>query len=396
MFPILITSFTFYPQKGVVIVPVADLVGQPLGSSKRYQQLPWAARGSDYSSCPRIHQLLFNEIVEIIDRQGNEIQVRVPNLFYRTTNCASPQADYWMLAHAIRPLDRISPHERVKFPEPIRFTGPLQAHTQSIVTLIAPYRDATTGITFSAGSRFVFAKQLTQKAQVAVYRFNPQRNKQELMFIPQKLLYPAKRSTPITQRAYFVAILRLWAHVSGGIPYVWGGCSFTNAGGSTQFVTVHTPQGGYYHRTSDGADTPKSGFDCSGLILRAAQIVGLSYFLKNSYTIAHDMSTLKPHEHLQNGDIIWIPRHVLVVSDIKNNLVVEAHAYGGGYGIVHELPISHVFKGIHSYKALEKALQRQIPLERLDRNKEVFATYQEGKLLSLVSSMRAGPIPKIQ
>ena len=61
-------------QKAVVLVPVADLVGDPLGSlgpaAGLYHQLPVCGGKQHVKSCKRIHQLLFNEIVDIIKREG--------------------------------------------------------------------------------------------------------------------------------------------------------------------------------------------------------------------------------------------------------------------------------------------------------------------------------------
>jgi len=381
---ILITQFTFCAKNGLVIAPVADLVGQPLGcSDQSYQQLPWAARGSDYAACPRVHQLLFNETLEIIEKRGDEIKVRVPNLFYQTTKSNTPQTDYWTLAANIRDLDAITKKECAKIPAPISFKKPIQPNTQPIATLISPYYDRKTKMSFSAGTRFVCTPRAEKKARVAVYRFNPNRGVHETVSLPKNLLYQSSSAEPDQQRANFVHILQQWAHTPGTIPYVWGGCSFTEAHRSNQFTAISTKKGGYYTRPERKKIIPKTGFDCAGIIVRAAQIVGLPYFLKNSYTIARNLPLLQANEHLQAGDIIWIPGHVIVVSDIKNNLVVEAHAYGSGYGKVHELSISRIFKDIQTFEDLETAFRAQTTLHRLNSNGKVFATYQQFKLLTL-------------
>ena len=379
---LLIFSLNFCAQKGLVVSPVADLAGQPLGSRHTYQQLPWAARGSDYAACPRVHQLLFHETVEILEKCGDEIKVRVPNLFYQTMKSNNPQTDYWTLVDNIRGFDGIAKKEQNKIPTPIRCNN-FQAAKQQITTLIAPYYDRKTKMTLSAGSRFVCAKRSKRKARVLVYRFNPKHGVHDIISIPQKLLYRSKQTKPDLQRAEFVQILRSWAHTAGTIPYVWGGCSFTETHAANTFHAVPKQNGGYYTRKGDQKRNPKTGLDCTGIIARAAQIVGLPYFLKNSYTIAHNLPLLRPDKHLQPGDIIWLPGHVIVISDTKNNLVVEAHAYDSGYGRVHELPISRIFKDIKTFKDLEIAFRKQIPLGRLDSKGEVFARYPIFKLLRI-------------
>ncbi len=381
---IIISQFTFCAKNGLVIAPVADLAGQPLGcSDQSYHHLPWAARGSDYAACPRVHQLLFNETIEILEKRGDEIKVRVPNLFYQTSSSNTPQTDYWTLAANIRDLDTITKKEWAKIPAPISFKSSIRPNRQPIATLTSPYYDRKTKMTFSAGTRFACVNRGAKKVRVPVYRFNPKRGVHETISLPKNLLYQSNSAQPDQQRAHFAHILQQWAHTPGTIPYVWGGCSFTEAHRSNQFNAIPTKKGGYYTRPGNKKGAPKTGFDCTGIIARAAQIVELPYFLKNSYTIARNLPLLQANEHLETGDIIWIPGHVIVISDTKNHRVVEAHAYGSGYGKVHELPINRVFKDISTLNDLEIAFRKQTPLLRLNSKGTVFATYQQCKLLTL-------------
>lgn len=379
---ILTNQMNFCARYGVVIESVIDLVGKPLRSSKSYHHLPWAARGSDYAACPRIHQLLFHEIVEILDEHQDEVKVRIPNLFYQTANQSAPQTDYWTVAAAIRPLDTMATCEQRHLPRPIRFDAHEQIH-KPVVTLLAPYYDSKTNMTFSAGTRFVRASRGVKRDCVSVYRFNPEKEACEVIYIPQTFLYQAMpHPNPRQQRADFIRILRSWAHTPGTIPYVWGGCSFTKTLPENRFTSVVAKQGGYYKRP--GFDPfYKTGFDCAGLIARAAQIVGLPYFLKNSYTIAQHLVPLKPDEHLKPGDIISLPGHVMVISDTTNHQAIEAHAYGSGYGRVHELPMGRVLKGIETTADIQNASRNHRVLERLNSAGKVFARYPRWKLLKI-------------
>lgn len=379
-FIIFTIQFTFCAQRGVVITPVADLVGEPCSSEAAYKQLPWAARGSDYAACPRIHQLLFHEIVEILEKRGEEIKVRVPNLFYQTTQTVIPQTEYWTCAKNIKKLSTIKKADRAKLPIPISFKRPMKTN-RSIATLIAPYHDKKTGMTFSAGTRFLCCASTQRKAHVPVYRFNPKRGNCERIAIPKKQLYQANNKNE--PHADLVKILQRWAHSRGTIPYVWGGCSFTETHKENTFSAVPSKKGGFYSRPEDKKRNPKTGFDCTGIVARAAQIVGLPYFLKNSYTMARNLPMLRPGEHLRPGDIIWIPGHVLVITNTKNNVVVEAHAYASGYGRVHELPIGNVFKGMKTFGDLENAFRKRVTLYRLSSKGAVFARYPEWKLLRI-------------
>ena len=71
----------------VTIVPVANLATEP--SSKRFPNdpNPYDKLGTTYKSgidsCPRLHQLLFNEQVRIIEQNGNDVLIEVPYLYFK-------------------------------------------------------------------------------------------------------------------------------------------------------------------------------------------------------------------------------------------------------------------------------------------------------------------------
>jgi hypothetical protein len=136
---------------------------------------------------------------------------------------------------------------------------------------------------------------------------------------------------------------------------------------------------------SDDATTPKTGLDCTGLIVRAAQIVGIPYFFKNSTTIGALMRPLQPHESLHAGDIILVRGHVMIVADTKRNTLVEARGQDHGYGKVHEIPLKNVFKGMTTFDDLQTAHATQKRLIRFDSRgveRNTFATFS---LFSLAS-----------
>src|SRR3990167_1494271 len=92
------------------------------------------------------------------------------------------------------------------------------------------------------------------------------------------------------------------------IPYAWGGCSYTATCTDPHFqlkttsVTKHLPQP---QRRWFSYPTynlkPATGFDCSGVILRAAQIAGLPYFYKNTVTILNNLKPLTATDELADG-----------------------------------------------------------------------------------------------
>ena len=118
-----------HAQKAVIIVPVADLVGQPMKSfyknkkpTSSYAELPWAASGADhFLVCPRLHQALFNEVVELCEEFGQEARIRLSNIYYTTMKNTTPQRDYWVLRKHVMTFDELKKHnvDLSTIPQPI-------------------------------------------------------------------------------------------------------------------------------------------------------------------------------------------------------------------------------------------------------------------------------------
>jgi hypothetical protein len=117
-------------------------------------------------------------------------------------------------------------------------------------------------------------------------------------------------------------------------------------------------------------------------------LAGIPYFYKNSLTIAKHLAPLNKKETISEGDIIWLPGHVMVVSSLKDNLLVEARHYSHGYGKVHEIPLSHQFKNINSYEQLAAHFFNKKPLQRLDKSGKVVQVLPDFKILKLASVWR--------
>ncbi len=348
-------------KKAVVIVPVADLVGEKIGQlvdpeqvRQIYKQLPFSPDINLKTYCPRIQQILFNEVVEIIKEKGQEIYIRIPHLFYLSpTKNNEPQVNYWTLRENIMELDQIKRHTQdlTKIPLPISFNKS-QLNSKNIVTLIEPWFNQKTNQIFSAGTRFVWAEKKKNKTMVHI--FNPLIKKYEKTAIPnKKLAIHTNQQTAQQQRTNFIKILRKWVGKNNGfIPYVWGGFSFTKR--KTDF----------YSSLNEKEFLPKTGFDCAGIIARAAQICDIPYFYKNTTTIKQFLFPIT--NKLLQGDIIWIPGHVMVVADLEKNTLIEARGYNHGYGKIHEIHLHEEFKGINTYKDLIDAYHNKKTITRLD------------------------------
>lgn len=392
-----ILSCTIAAEQAVIIVSVADLVGQPLASfyknerliEQTYLDLAWAGMGKLHSyACPRLHQALFNEVVELIETRGQEALIRIPNLFYQTITNSNPQCDYWTLRKNLITMNDLR-KQGIKgsfFPKPIEYTCPdLASCSRNVATLSYPFTHATTKQTFSAGTRFVKTTKQNSKDKVSVYLYDNNHKKIDVIDIPNEYIHSYENLSREEKIKNFVTLLRNWTQSVGTIPYVWGGCSITHVHPTNQF---HEEKSHYNRQPTAHVVRPlkmdyKGGADCSGLIARAAQIVGIPYFYKNSYTIANKLHLLQPNESLQEGDIIWLAGHVIVVA--SKTTIIEARHYEHGYGKIHEIPLCEQFKGISSTTDLERAFFHHTPLYRLNNEGKQTETYRNFKLLKLAS-----------
>ena len=131
--------------------------------------------------------------------------------------------------------------------------------------------------------------------------------------------------------------------------------------------------------------TIKNGFDCSNLILRAAQISQIPYFFKNTTTLKKNLKTISPNEKLEAGDLIWVPGHVIVVADLDKNTIIESRSYSHGYGKIQEIPLNEEFKNINTFEDLLKHFFDNKKIKRIDKNKKTIADLKNYKILKLRS-----------
>ena len=182
-------------------------------------------------------------------------------------------------------------------------------------------------------------------------------------------------TTPQEQIQSFLSLLKKFAHQKNCfIPYVWGGSSFTQCINDS-FIEIKAENKGEptsFFEYPNFAMNPKPGFDCSSLVCRTAQIVGMPYFFKNTATIAKNLQEIKD-DSIEEGDLILLLKggsyiHVMVISSLEDNLFIEAGSYKCGYGKVHECSLKKAFNGINSYKDLLNAAHNNEAVLRLHKN----------------------------
>ncbi|HLW73284.1 MAG TPA: hypothetical protein VKR54_04525 [Candidatus Babeliales bacterium] len=408
----LILCFFIHPlisyalQKAVINVPIADLIGQPItiirpNESAEHAYNSLAVCGGQTNSpysCPRLHQALYNDIVEIVKESNDELCIQISHAYYLVPSSSTPQTQYWTLKKNITLLDELTAYNipNNHLPDPINFsdTDNCALHHADIVTLTEPHHDSILRITFSAGTRFVRmpAPHKKKNSTISVFAIDYRTTKEHQIKLPaNKCMVNTQTKTANDRTTDYVNLLKKWAHTKqGSIPYTWGGTSFARTTqGNFKEVTRKTNNSDYsFYEYEHDTQFPKSGFDCSGVIARATQICGIPYFCKNTSTIAHCLTPLKTEEILSPGDLILVKGHVMVVSDVAKNLLIEARSYAHGYGKLHEIPISQVFENIETYKDLIDAYCNKTIIKRKDKQGKIRDTFTNLQLFPMASVWR--------
>lgn len=399
------TSNLLLSQKAVINVPVADLLGQQIATmpsdnvEELYAKIPVCA-GEIKSSmaCPRLHQLLYNDTVELLKTVGGQACIRISHGYYLIPSSHQPQTTYWTLQSNLTLLNTLTAKNIPVscLPPTIDFAdhNNTALNHPHCVTLTEPHYDTTLRMTFSAGTRFAISSSPQKKRSSTIDVFAIDYNKMKLYTIKiphYKCIIANNTQTKDERITDFIFLLKKWAHLkNGSIPYVWGGTSFIKPM-QTDFKEIaktgHNGDYSFYEYEKDTQST-KNGFDCSGVILRAAQIAGIPYFCKNTTTIAQCLTPLKPEQELRQGDLILIKGHVMIVSDLAKNLLLEARSYGHGYGKLHEIPIGEVFEGIETYKDLCDTYHEKKVIKRKDKKGKIRDTFSNLQLFSMMSAWK--------
>ena len=376
-------------QQGVVLKPCVDLVGQPLKvSGLSYEHLPHAGgRKRPFDACPRMHQLLYNETVEIIKEDQDELYIRVPHIFYITAQCKTPQSSFWTHKDNIVLLNTLNDKVRAHIPAPIDYKKPNQNHPNTI-TLARPWQSKTCDCTFSVGTRFMCRPIKKGAKKIVAYATHPHTQEFTTMAIPTTHCITHHENNPNLIHSRYTKLLKDWAHIPGTIAYVWGGSSLVPNKHINQYkeraVSVDGPEATAYEYINTAGHF-KTGFDCAGLIMRAAQTAGLPYYFKNTTTLAAYLKPVAQAQDIKEGDLIWIPWHVMAIGDLKKNTIIEARHYSHGYGKIHEIKLNKEFKDIDTFTDLFNVVAQGKPLYRLNKQGEPIAIIREAKILAIDS-----------
>jgi NlpC/P60 family. len=307
----------------------------------------------DTGKCNRAHQGLYNELVDCIEEKDDFVKITMPHIKYRIDAPSS----FWIYKNGIIPLKELA-HSDIAHSIP----HPDYAQEPTIV-LTQPWHN------FSVGTRFRHIPEHDTESTYAIIRADFTENKAIFdEVLRENALCEMQQDRASTRKLFVKIVNNLIDHVAQNspqhvIPYVWGGSSFVIPYTESEFYK----KDGGWHR--EGKNDPYSGYDCSEFVMRMAQIAGIDFPWKTSMAIKNAQKELTDQDQLEEGDIIWRPGHVIIISNIERNEIIEARGYGNGYGCVHRAPLCEIFQDIHTYPELLAAHSAQSQLVFLDKQK---------------------------
>lgn len=353
------------PLPAVSINPVTDL-----SSGDSVCNNPPAS--PDKNPCHRAHQLLFNERVLMLGQQDDAVQISVPNAIYgMDEQTKEPKNTFTVKKHMLLLLSKLSSEHVNTIPPTEYGKGPT-------IVLTYPWQE------FSVGTRFKHEPTKDTATHYAVIFNDYQNNQTKTAFISKSdALQELPNCDAQFGRTLFVDLLnRIINKVNETDPnnviaYVWGGSSFIYPSKINDFDLVD----GVYQRPH--MNSIYSGYDCSEFIMRMAQIAGINFPWKTSSIIQRRLQPLAQNDHLQNGDIIGIDGHVMVINNIKKHELIEARSYSSGWGCVHRTTLSEMFDGITTYEELRQRYHEKKKIRLKNKQGQVQEKEYAVKLLRL-------------
>ncbi len=329
-------------------------------------------------SCCRAHQGLFNEVVTVVQEQPDEVQVSFDHMIYGfDEKTKQPLSTFWVHRKQLgflRELESQSVDLSVFPPPSGTFSG-------LVVVLVLPWQ------MYSVGTRFVRVPAYDTPKEYGIRLFDTVKQRPLITKIPRdRVVVEAKKNIQDRRKLFVATLNNLVDYVQAlpgnkVIPYVWGGSSCLSFSEDGKFVS----DGQCWVRT----EYPQiyTGYDCSELVWRLARICGIDeQVYKTTLPLAEKGHLLAEGERLEDGDLIVIPGHVMLVGSMKNNELIEASGYQFGYGSVHRVSLEQRFEGIVSYDKLVKAYRARQPLTLLQRDGSLQKQYPEFKLIKLCTT----------
>jgi len=372
---------TYVGKKMVIIYPVVDMDTQLPSQEVQKQITASLPACPDTEKCFRAYQGLYNELATCSAEQGDYVQLVYENIVYGfCQNTKKPLNTFWTQKNNVIVLDSINDKKIEQAIPACLYAG------KPTVVLIYPWK------IFSVGTRFFHNSQQDKKD---LYCIQYPDYKKKIVVTTYISKHYALKERSLTDesliRLRFIKLINqlvdLVAKSSNDtkiIPYVWGGSSFIWP--EQKDKSDFYKQDGVWrrHRNNKQKSKQYTGYDCSGFIMRMAKIAGVDFPWKTSWAIREKKRVLTKKDILKDGDIIWMPGHVMIVSNVKNNELIEARGYGSEFGCVHRIKVSEFFDGIDTYQNLVTAYHANKKIKYKNKNGIVGGKECEFKLLKLI------------
>jgi hypothetical protein len=330
--------------------PVVDLFG-----SATFPDGPLPASTRTHVICPRINQGLFNEVFEIEQVGPHSTAIIIPWAIYGYDSSGKPQNRYWVATKNLLTLSAI-PTQYLK-------EIPLFNSSKNNITLKRPF-SAPDGVTYSIGTQFALKRHDASYAYVSCFDTATAQVKEYA--IPKSRCIMHEKNSRLTGRQKFIQLLtgfidEVQQHFpKNTIAYIWGGSSFTRS-----YTPEYYEDASGFHRTEQDTG-PLSGYDCSNLVLRFAHMAHVPYYFKTTSMLEKYGKKFTDSDILQEGDLIWLQGHVVIISNLADTLVTESCGYENFVGKVQTIRLSQLLKGINTWQDLLDAYRHNKPVMRLD------------------------------
>lgn len=336
---ILLISINTYAsdvRKGVITCPVEDM----FTNYSHHNNLP---ASPDQYGCGRAHQGLFNEECDILeeDKEKHALKIAFKKIKYSIDK--NPNI-FWVSDKNIIPLDEI------KNKEIIQTIPDSEYGKRNTIVITYPWQDSS-GTKYSVGTRFKHKPELDHDNYYTIEKADFKNNKIIYDRIPHENAIKEIKTNADEHRKLFIKninqLINRVNQTNMVIAYIYGGSSFIHSHESNDY---YKENGRWYRNNKQ--ENSYTGYDCSEFIMRMAQIAGIDFPWKTTWAIQANKKALTDNDSLENGDIIWIKGHVMIVNDIEKNELIHARGYTSGYGSIHRVPLSEIFEDVITYDDL--------------------------------------------
>lgn len=320
--------------------------------------------------CFRIHQILFNEQVTILEECGIEVKITIKNAFYQNSFYKPKVSTYWTLKEYLTPLTEIDRTDLIPAPLNYKNKNSFKPAPETVFTLTQP--------THSYSVRTRFAILETSKKTVTVAAYNPETNQTEQLVLDRSCGIINQQLSHDEQIAGMIQLLINWSTQKQVAPFARGGCSLYQKVTPEKYTTafIQSPENTlmpiYYRQEQDPVYT---GFDMPGMVLSACHIMHIPYCFKNSVTVQRSLRHFNPeHDTLEAGDLIVCHGYVGVVVNPQENTIIECRGYQYHEGSARCVQLSETFSGIADYNQLLELHAQKRPLTFIDNHGVQFLT----------------------